>query len=72
MFVVDIRNHRDHRLQIEKRCVTFIGFRDQIFTDSQTRATAFTLENSSNDDGWINPRGLEDAGNQCRRCCLAM
>ena len=49
MIRINIRHHRNHRLQKQKRRIRLIRFRDQILTVAQTRITACRREHPAND-----------------------
>ena len=72
MIRINIRHHRNHRLQKQKRRIRLIRFRDQILTIAQTRITACCREHPANDKRRVQPGISEDGGNQTRRRRLAV
>ena len=72
MIRINIRYHRNHRLQKQKRRIRLIRLRDQILAVAQARITARRREHPADDKRRIQPGIGEDGGDQTRRRRLAV
>ena len=56
MVGVDVRDHRHHWQQVQKRCVGFIRLDHDVFARTQARIDARAVEPPANDEGRVQPR----------------
>ena len=59
VIAVDVRDHRDHRLQMQERCIAFVGFGDQVTARAQLCIAAGAVEQPADDERRIEIRFLE-------------
>ena len=66
MVGIDIGDHGQHRLQVQKRCVGFVGFDNDELATAQTRVGACRLQAPADHERRIHLRFREDARDQAR------
>ena len=64
MIVVDVGDHRDHRLQMHERGVALVGLGDQVAARAQARIAAGALEPAADHEGRILATLGQHAGDQ--------
>ena len=69
---IDVGDHRDHRLKIEKRRVALVGLGNQIAAGPETRVGACAVEKPADHERGIQPCRLEDRRDHARGRGLAV
>jgi hypothetical protein len=69
---VDVGDHRQHRLQDQKRCIGFVGFGDQELALAKPRVGIRGDQPATDDEGGIESALRQDAGDETGGRRLAM
>ena len=72
MIVVDVRDDRDHGLQMHERGIALVGFRDEVAPRAQTRIAVRALQPSADDERRVEAAFGEDARHEARGGGLAV